>query len=109
MRKKKCLPVFGILVILAAGFFLAAGRPVCADESQKIKLTTGDLHIPYIIKGPIHVRTGQPDLEKINMMLLEEAKKLEADCVIGVGYMEAYGYIFGYGTAVKTKEPASNN
>ena len=78
------------------------GAVATADDS-KIKLTTCDLHKPYIIKGLIQVRTGQPDVAKINEMLVEEAKKIDADCVVGVGYMEAYGYLFGYGTAVKVK------
>jgi hypothetical protein len=89
-----------ILFISSAGIIKEA---VSADDDGKVKLTTCDLHKPYIIKGLIYVKTGQPDLGKVNEMLIEEAKKNDADCVVGVGYMEAYGYLFGYGTAVKVK------
>ena len=92
-----------LVIVLVVGFSGIIREAVAAEDDAKIKLPTCDLHKPYIIKGLVHVRTGQPNLDKINEMLVEEAKKIDADCVVGVGYMEAYGYLFGYGTAVKVK------
>ena len=92
-----------LVIVLVVSFSGIIREAVAAEDDGKIKLTTCDLHEPYIIKGLIHVKTGQPNLDKINEMLVEEAKKIDADCVVGVGYMEAYGYLFGYGTAVKVK------
>ena len=102
MKNKHLRFLICVLIVLVVGYSGIIREVVAADDS-KIKLTTSDLHKPYIIKGLIHVRTGQPNLDKINEMLVEEAKKIDADCVVGVGYMEAYGYLFGYGTAVKVK------
>jgi hypothetical protein len=103
--KKNYLNLFiCVLVVVVIGFSGMNNAGAADDEDNgKIKLTTCDLHKPYVIKGLIQVRIGQPDINKVNEMLLEEAKKLDADCVVGVGYMEAYGYLFGYGTAVKVK------
>jgi hypothetical protein len=101
--KNKLLTIFQITAIICLAVSTLLVSPLYADEGTKLKLTTCDLHKPYIIIDIVHVRTGQPDVAKVNELLLEEAKKLEADCVIGVGYMEAYGYLFGYGTAVKVK------
>jgi hypothetical protein len=100
--RNKLLTFFGITVIICLSVSALLVSSLYAEET-KLKLTNCDLHKPYIIIDIIHVRTGQPDVAKVNEMLLEEAKKLDADCVIGVGYMEAYGYLFGYGTAVKVK------
>ncbi len=102
--KKKCLKfLICLLIVHIISFAGIAEKAAAAEDNSKIKLTTCDLHKPYIIRGLVHVRTGQPDLNKIDEMLIKEAKKLDADCIIGVGYMEAYGYLFGYGTAVKVK------
>lgn len=104
MKKKYLkLLVCLLLIVHIISFSGIVEKAAAAEDNSKIKLTTCDLHKPYIIKGLVHVRTGQPDLNKINEMLIKEAKKLDADCIIGVGYMEAYGYLFGYGTAVKVK------
>ncbi|MCK5306640.1 MAG: hypothetical protein KAJ66_05840 [Candidatus Omnitrophica bacterium] len=72
-------------------------------QNKKIKLTTCDLHKEYTIKGIVVYRSGTPDLEQINEELIKRAGKLKADCIIGVRYLEAMGYLFGYGTAVKVK------
>jgi len=103
MKDKHLRFLVCVLIVLIFGLSGIIREAVAADGESKIKLTTCDLQKPYIIKGLIHVRIGQPDLDKINEMLVEEAKKIDADCVVGVGYMEVYGYLFGYGTAVKVK------
>ena len=103
MKKKYLKFLACLLIVFIFSLSGVAKKAAAAAGDSKIKLTTCDLHKPYIIKGLVYVRTGQPDLDKINKMLIEEAKKLDADCIIGVSYMEAYGYLFGYGTAVKIK------
>ncbi len=103
MKKKYLKFLICLLIVLVIGLSGVIKKAAAAESDGKIKLTTCDLHKPYIIKGLIHVRTGQPNLDKIDEMLIKEAKRLDADCIIGVSYMEAYGYLFGYGTAVKVK------
>ncbi|MCK4518573.1 MAG: hypothetical protein KAU12_00495, partial [Candidatus Omnitrophica bacterium] len=100
----KCFIFFVyLLIIICIGMSAVIKEAAAADNYTKIKLTTCDLHKEYTIKGVVVYRSGMPDLEKINEELIKQAGKLKADCIIGVRYLEAMGYLFGYGTAVKVK------
>lgn len=100
MKNKHFYLISFLVVFIIAGCL----SPLASADEKKIKLTTEDLHVPYIIQGIVVYRATRADLEDINKNLIDEAKKLEADCVIGVRYAELFGYVFGYGTAVKVKE-----
>ena len=102
MSKRESLVFITFLFVI--GFYIFSYSLVgISEEKKEVKLTTCDLNKPYKIVSVIVYRSGVADLNKINDELKKQAKKMKANYVIGIRYFEAYGYLYGYGTAVTTK------
>jgi hypothetical protein len=98
MLKSKILNVIPLIFICLSICFYAQ---VAFSGEREVKLTTADITEPYEILGIISHRSGLIEIDSINNQLKKQAKDLGADYVIGIGYINYAGYLFGYGTAVK--------
>lgn len=102
MLKRKFF-IFSFFIFFFSLSFLM-NFSVTFSEKVDVTVITTDLNEPYEIVGFVFARSGSPDLSKINDDLKEQAEKMDADYLIGVRYVIYAGYIYGYGTAVKTKQ-----
>ncbi|KPK41301.1 MAG: hypothetical protein AMJ78_05830 [Omnitrophica WOR_2 bacterium SM23_29] len=99
--------LFFVSVFLAFVILQSFFVPQTFAEKKKPKeiiLSTIDIDEDYELIGIVSARTGEVNIDKANVKLKEEAKRLGADYVIGVRYFNYGGYLYAYGTAVKIKE-----
>lgn len=95
--------VFLAFVILQS-FFVPQIFAAEKKKPKEIIFSTVDIDEDYELIGIVSARTGEVNIDKANVKLKEEAKRLGADYVIGVRYFNYGGYLYAYGTAVKIKE-----
>jgi len=103
MKRFKRITFLVIVIFITLGVILGI-RPLLAEGKKKVFITTSDIDKDYEIKGIVSYRTGFFKIDKIEKKLAEEARKLDADYVIGLRSLVFGGEIYCYGTAVKTKK-----
>lgn len=98
------ISVFLCLSIISAAAMAQVMSQTKTSKPKDVILTTEDIKDEYKVIDVISIRSGEVNLDNLNVKFKEMARGLGADYVIGITYFTYSGYVYAVGTAVKIKE-----
>ncbi len=90
-----------ILVFAAIILLFGISDSSAKDKKKRVILSTVDIKEDYKILGLVSYRSSDLNPKKIHAELRKQAKKVDADYVVGITYYSNAGYLYGSGTAVR--------